>query len=128
MAALLLAVFGGIGMLLAVVGIWGIVSYAVARRTREVGLRMALGSSPREAVLLLTTSGARLVGIGAGIGLVLALATSRLVQGYLFGIGALEIVTFAAVPLLLGTIGVLAAWLPARRAASVDPMCALRVE
>lgn len=128
MAALLLAVFGGLGLVLAIVGIWGIVSYAVARRTREVGLRMALGATPREAVALLTGAGARIVGIGAAVGLLLAIAAGRLLQRFLFGIGGFDPITFVSVPVLLGLVGVIAAWVPARRAASVDPMRALRVE
>jgi predicted permease len=126
MAALLLSTFGALGLLLAAVGIWGVVSYAVARRTREVGIRMALGARPRDAVLLLTSGGARLVLIGAGTGILLAAAVSRLLSRYLFGVAAFDPLTFLGVPLLLALVGVGAAWLPARRAASIDPIRAIR--
>jgi ABC-type antimicrobial peptide transport system permease subunit len=126
MGALLFAVFGGLGLILAAVGVWGTVSYAVARRTKEVGIRMALGSTAREAVALMTSSGARLVAFGAAAGIALALVASRFLAGFLFGIDAMDPLTFLAVPALLASVGVLAAWLPARRVAAIDPMRALR--
>jgi hypothetical protein len=128
MAALLLSVFGGLALLLAAIGLYGSVSYAVARRTREVGIRAALGATRRDVVLMLTAGGLRLIGIGAAIGLALAAGVTWLLSGFLFGIGATDIATFVAVPLLLATVGFLASWVPARRAASVDPMVALRTD
>jgi ABC-type antimicrobial peptide transport system permease subunit len=126
MAAPPSAVFGGPGLILAAVGVWGTVSYAVARRTKEVGIRMALGSTAREAVALMTSSGARLVSFGAAAGIALARVASRFLAGFLFGIDAMDPLTFLAVPALLASVGVLAAWLPARRVAAIDPMRALR--
>jgi predicted permease len=128
MAAALLSVFGALALLLASVGLYGMVSYAVARRTREVGIRAALGASQMDLVRLMTGGGMRLIGVGIAIGLALAAAISWLLSGFLYGIGATDIVTFVAVPLVLGAVGLLASWVPARRAASVDPIAALRAE
>jgi putative ABC transport system permease protein len=126
MAAILLSVFGGLALLLATIGLYGTVSYAVARRTREVGVRSALGASRRDLVLLLTGGGMRLIGIGSLIGLVLAAALTWLISGFLYGIRSMDVVTFAAVPAILGLVGFLASWVPARRASRIDPMIALR--
>ncbi len=128
MAALLLSVFGGLALLLAAVGLYGMVSYAVARRTREVGIRAALGASQRDVVGLLTGGGVKLIGVGCAIGLALAAALTWLLSGFLYGVHATDALTFLAVPALLGGVGVLASWVPARRAAHVDPMHALRTE
>jgi predicted permease len=128
MAALLLSVFGGLALALAAIGLYGTVSYAVARRTREVGIRSALGASRRELELLLTRGGMRLITIGSAIGLVLAAALTWSIAGFLYGIRATDAFTFVGVPLGLGLVGFLASWLPARRAARVDPMRALRTE
>jgi predicted permease len=125
-AALLLSVFGGLALLLAAIGLYGTVSYAVARRTREVGVRTALGASRRDIVLLLTRSGTRLIAVGTAIGLALAAAVSWLLARFLYGIRATDALTFVGVPLLLAAVGLLASWIPARRAARVDPMVALR--
>jgi predicted permease len=126
MAALLLSVFGGLALLLAAIGLYGTVSYAVARRTREVGVRNALGASRRDIVILLTGSGLRLIAVGSAIGLALAAAVSWLLSGFLYGIRATDALTFVGVPLLLAAVGLLASWIPARRAARIDPMVALR--
>ncbi|MEQ9568708.1 MAG: ABC transporter permease [Longimicrobiales bacterium] len=128
MAAGLLTVFGGLALLLAAVGIWGVVSHAVARRTREVGIRVSLGASAREVVGLLVGSGMRLVGFGVGVGLLLAVAAVVPLSNYLYGIERLDLVTFAGIPAVLGAVALAAAWFPARRAARVDPMRALRSE
>jgi predicted lysophospholipase L1 biosynthesis ABC-type transport system permease subunit len=128
MAALLLSGFGGLALALAAIGLYGTVSYAVARRTREVGIRSALGASRRELELLLTRGGMRLITIGSAIGLVLAAALTWSIAGFLYGIRATDAFTFVGVPLVLGLVGFLASWLPARRAARVDPMRALRTE
>jgi len=128
MAALLLSIFGGLALLLAAIGLYGIVSYAVARRTREVGIRVALGAEPRSVVAMLTRSGLRLVAAGGAIGLVLAVAVTWTISRYLYGIGATDLVTFIGVPAILVGTGLLASWLPARRAARVDPLSALRTD
>ena len=114
--------------MLAAIGLYGIVSYAVARRTREVGIRMALGADHRSVVAMLTGSGVRLVAAGSAIGLPLAAAVSWSLSRFLFGIGATDVVTFVGIPALLGLVGALASWLPARRATRVDPLSALRAE
>jgi predicted permease len=128
MAAGLLSVFGALALILASVGLYGMVSYAVARRTREVGIRAALGASRTDIVRLMTTGGMRLIGIGIAVGLALAAAVSWLLSGFLYGIGATDALTFVAVPAVLAIVGFIAAWIPARRAAAVDPIAALRTE
>ncbi len=128
MAALLLSIFGGLAPLLATIGLYGSVSYAVSRRTREVGIRAALGATRRDLVMMLTAGGLKLIVAGGAIGLALGAAAARLLARFLYGIGATDIVTFIAVPLLLGAVGFLASWLPARRAAGVDPLVALRAD
>jgi predicted permease len=128
MGASLLAVMGGIALVLAAIGLYGVVSYAVARREREVGIRMSLGARRAGVTLLMMRGGIVLVAIGGAVGVVLALAASRLVGAFLIGISPLDPVTFLAVPVLLAAVATLASWLPARRAARVDPMTALRAE
>jgi predicted permease len=128
MGALLLSVFGGLALLLAAVGIWGVVSHAVARRTREVGIRVSLGATGGEVVRLLVGSGMRLVGVGVAVGMVLALGAGALLARFLYGLGLVDPVTLAGVPLVLAAVALLAAWLPARRAARVDPVEALRAD
>ena len=109
-------------------GLYGTVSYSVAQRTKEVGIRLSLGASKSEVIRLLLSGGLRLVAIGAGVGMVAALLLARLLQGLLFGIKAIDPLTFVAVPLVLRSVAFLAAWLPARRAGNVDPQTALRSE
>jgi predicted permease len=126
LGALTISAFAALALVLAVIGLYGIVSYAVARRSREVGIRMALGAEPGRVVRLLMTGGLQLVVIGGATGLLLALAGTRILRGLLFGIGALDPVTFAVVPVVLLGVALLATWLPARRATRVDPVRALR--
>ena len=128
LGAFLLSAFGVLALLLAAIGMYGVVSYAVATRTREVGIRMALGADAPAVARLLTTSGARLVVIGGAIGLALALLVSRLLSGLLFGIETFDPVTFVAAPLVLVATALLAAYVPARRVSRVDPVAALRAE
>jgi predicted permease len=128
MAALLLSIFGGLALLLSAVGIYGVVSFAVARRTRELGIRMSLGATARDVVTLAVGGGMRLVLWGGTIGVVLAGGLTWAIAGYLFGIGSTDLVTFAAIPLILSGVALLAALIPARRAASLDPVQALRRE
>ncbi len=112
----------------AAVGIWGVVSFAVAQRTREMGIRLALGSEPRGGVVLMLRGGSRLVLIGGGGGLVAALLVSRGLSPFLFGVSALDPLTFAAGLLVLLVTGALAAYVPARRASRADLVSALRME
>ncbi len=128
MAALLLSVFGGLALLLAAVGIWGVVSHAVARRTREVGIRVSLGATGGQVVKLLVANGMRLVGMGVVVGLVLAAGAGFLIARFLYGVGALDVATFLGIPTLLVGVALAAALVPARRAARVDPVRALRAE
>ena len=128
LGALLLSVFGILALALAAIGLYGVVSYAVSSRTREVGIRLALGADAPAVVRLLTASGVRLVAMGGAIGLALSLLISRLLSRLLFGVGTLDPVTFVAAPLVLGAVALLAAYLPARRATRVDPVAALRAD
>lgn len=130
LAAALLGVFGAVAALLAAVGIYGIVSYAVAQRTREFGLRMALGAQPRNVAWLALRGGMTPVWIGMAIGLGSALAATRLLEleSFLYGVRASDPMTYAAMTILLGTVALLASFIPARRATKVDPIIALRSE
>lgn len=125
---LLLTGFGLLGLVLASMGIYGVIAYTVAQRTREVGIRMALGASSVSVVGLVVRYAARLVLIGVVIGLVAAFALARLVRGFLTGLDPSDPLTYGGVVAVLCGVALLAAWLPARRAARVDPMVALRQE
>jgi predicted permease len=128
MAALLLGVFGGLALLLSAVGIYGVVSYAVARRTRELGIRMSLGASGRDIVTMAVGGGMRLVLKGGLVGVVLAGAGSWALKGFLYGVGTTDLATFVAIPVILTGVALVAAFVPARRASEVDPVAALRSE
>ena len=128
MGALLLSVFAVMGIALAAVGVYGMVRYTVAMRTREVGIRMALGSDAAGVTRLLTTNGVRLVLIGGAIGVAASLLAGRFLSTLLFGVGAFEPVALIGAPLVLGVAAWLAAYLPARRASRIDPLAALRIE
>jgi putative ABC transport system permease protein len=126
------ALFGGtmglLGLALALVGIYGVVSYAASQRTQEIGVRMALGAARADILRLVLGRGLLLVGIGVVLGLVAAAAVSRMVSSLLFGISAVDPVTFIVVPLLLASMALLASYLPALRATRIDPAAALRGE
>ena len=124
----LLGVFGLLALLLASVGIYGVTSYSVAQRTREMGIRSALGATARDLVLLLARQSMRVVLIGAGIGVLLALASARLLTSQLYGVTATDPLTFLVMPALLLAVALLATLVPARRATRVDPADALRTE
>jgi len=123
-----LGIFGLLGLVLAVLGTYGVMAYSVAQRTREIGIRMAIGAAPRDVVRLVMRQGMSLVGIGIVIGLAGAFGASRVIRGVLYGGGENDPLTFMAVPLLLAAVAMLAIWIPARRAAALDPLVALRQE
>ena len=124
----LVTVFAGLAGLLAIIGIYGVTAYAVSQRTREFGVRMALGARPADVVRLVVGENAGLVGLGVGAGLIIAAIGSRVLASMLFGIGATDVITFGATALLLSAVAVAATWVPARRATKVDPVVALRAE
>jgi putative ABC transport system permease protein len=125
---LLLGVFGGVALTLAAVGIYGIMSHAVKRRTREIGIRVALGARPADVLRLVVGQGMTLAGVGLAIGVAVALAATRLMTQMLYGISATDPVTFVGIVVLLAAVAFVASWVPARRAVSTDPTTALRVE
>ena len=125
---LLVSIFAGLALMLAVIGIHGVLSYSVVQRRREIGIRVALGAEPGQVVRVVLGRGVRLTAIGLGIGVGLAILFSRSLTGLLFGITTTDAATFAGVVLLLGAVSLLAMWLPARRASRVDPVVALRYE
>ena len=128
LSAFLLSVFAALALLLSSIGLYGVVSSAVAQRTREVGIGMALGADADRVVRLLAASGLKLVLVGTVIGLVASLALARLLSDLLFGVETFDLMIFVAVPVVLGLTAVVAAYLPARRAARLNPVTALRVE
>jgi predicted lysophospholipase L1 biosynthesis ABC-type transport system permease subunit len=124
----MLAIAGGMALVLGIIGIYGVISYAVTQRTREIGIRIALGAHPGELQRMIVRNGLILAGVGIAIGAGAAVGLSRLMKSLLFEVSPLDPVTYAAVAVVLVTSAVLASYLPARRAAAVDPLDALRAE
>ena len=127
-AMLLLGSFAGLALVLASVGIYGVISYLAGQRTREIGIRMALGAQQKDVLRLVLSEGVKMALVGVAIGLVAAAGVTRLMSRLLYGISATDPLTFAGVALLLAAVALAASWLPARRAMRVDPIVALRHE
>jgi putative ABC transport system permease protein len=125
---LLLCLFAAVALLLAGVGIYGVISYGASQRTRELGVRMALGAQSKDVLLLVLGQGLKLALSGVLLGVAGALALTRLVKTFLFGVSATDPLTFAAIALLIMAVSLLACWIPGRRATKIDPMVALRYE
>lgn len=125
---LLLAIAAGVALLLGAVGIYGVISYVVSQRTREIGVRMALGANERDVSLMVVGQGMLVSSVGVGLGLVAAFGLTRLMGGLLFGVSATDPLTFGALGLFLLGVAVVASLIPARRAAAVHPVEALRYE
>jgi putative ABC transport system permease protein len=128
MQASLLGLFAALALFLAAIGVYGVVSYLVGQRTQEIAIRLALGAAQKVVLGAMLWEGLRPVGLGLGSGLLAALATTRLLRGMLFEISPADVPTYAAVVAILTAIAGAAVWIPARRAAQVDPMVALRAE
>jgi len=126
--AQLTAVMGLLGLVLAVVGIYSVGSYAAAQRTHEIGIRMALGAAPRDVLKMILRQGLGVIGIGLALGLAISFAGTRLLRDLFVGIKPTDPLTFTSVALLLSLVALMASWLPARRATRVDPLVALRHE
>jgi predicted permease len=125
---LLLTIFGGVALVLAAIGIYGLMAYSVQQRTQEMGIRMALGADRGAIRKLVVWHGMRLAIIGVVVGIAAAFGLTRLIASFLFGVKSWDPIVFITVPLILGAVALLAVWLPATRAAKLDPMQALRVE
>src|SRR5262249_31575294 len=124
----LLTGFAGVALLLAAIGLYGVLAYIVTQRTREIGIRSALGAQRADVIGLVLRQGMTLAGVGLLLGLVVAFALTRLIRALLFDVTPTDPLTFVVIPLLLAAVALLACWLPARRAGKVDPIEALRYE
>src|SRR5262249_14944847 len=125
---MLLSIFAGVALLLATVGIYGVLSYIVGQRTREIGIRVALGARPAHVLRSVLAQGVQMSMVGVGFGLVAALALSRLMASFLYGTSTTDPLTFAAVAVLLLAVALLACYIPAHRAMRTDPIVVLRHE
>jgi ABC-type antimicrobial peptide transport system permease subunit len=126
--AALFSIFGGLALGLAVIGLYGVKAYSVARRTREIGIRMALGAQPGMVLRLILREGSVMLLSGIALGLLLAAAAGKILSGILYQVSALDPIAFTAAPMLLAAAALVATWLPARRAAALNPVEALRYE
>ena len=125
---MLLAIFAGVAMVLAAIGIYGVIAYSVTQRTREIGIRMALGAQKTQMLGMVLRQSMILVAIGIVVGFLVALGVTRVMATLLYGVGANDVSIYAIVIALLGAAALLASYVPARRAMRVDPMVALRYE
>jgi ABC-type antimicrobial peptide transport system permease subunit len=123
-----MTIFGGIGLVLVTIGVYSVLAYTTARRTHEIGIRMALGAESGDVLRLVIVMGLRLVALGVAIGLIASLSLGRVIATQLWGVSAYDPITLTVVAALLLITGVIACWVPARRAARVDPLVALRYE
>ena len=123
-----LAMAAGLALLLASIGIYGVISYTVTQRTRELGVRTALGATRRDLIALVLRQGAALTLVGMALGVGAALGLTRVLRTLLYGVGVTDLATFLLVPLVLTLVGLAASYVPARRAARVDPLVAMRAE
>jgi len=127
-AVMLLGIFGGLALLLAAIGLYGVLAFAVSQRTREIGIHMALGAQGRDVLGMVIKEGMSLVLFGVVVGVVGSYALTRAMRSLLFDVSATDPTTFSFVPLLLAVVGFIACYIPARRATRVDPLVALRYE
>jgi ABC-type antimicrobial peptide transport system permease subunit len=123
-----MSIFGCTALLLAAIGVYGLMAYSVAERTQEIGIRLALGAETSNVRNMVIAQGMRLAGIGIAIGIASSLGLTQLLAGFLFGVKPWDPLAFTLVPAILGAVALLAVWLPARRATRIDPITALRCE
>jgi ABC-type antimicrobial peptide transport system permease subunit len=126
--ARMFVIFGGVALLLAAIGLYGVRAYTVAMRTREIGIRMALGARASDALRMILREGMILFGIGAGVGLALSLPVGKVLSSILYRVDSFDPVVLTLAPVLLAAVSFVACYIPARRAARLDPMVALRDE
>jgi putative ABC transport system permease protein len=124
----LLGIFAGVALVLSAAGLYGVISYLVAQRTREIGVRIALGAQTKDVVGLVMRQGARLTVVGIALGLLGALFFTRVLESLIYGISSRDPLTFIAIAVLLAAVTLLATWIPAERAAHIDPLLAIRKE
>lgn len=124
----LLGIFAGVALVLSAAGLYGLISYLVAQRTREMGVRIALGARRKDVLGLVMRQGAGLTGFGIGLGLAGAFAFTRLLESLLYGVSVRDPLTYAGLAVLLSVVALIATWLPARRASRIDPILAIRAE
>jgi ABC-type antimicrobial peptide transport system permease subunit len=128
LGAAVLGILGLIGLVMSSVGVYGVIAYTISRRTREIGIRVALGAQRRNVILMVVRQGVKLVAIGIAIGVVLSLAATRVLGSFLYGLRATDLLSFLYVSLLLLGVALAACYVPARRATRIDPIAALRDE